>query len=1267
MNSDSKNPNTEFKMLRHDYLKIVAIAVAYFLAHKIAFFFPDQEKVIMLVWPAGGVSLAAFLLNPQRLWPALTLAFYISGITADVLLAGRSFITGVGYMTGNMVESIGCAWLILHWSGGFRRFTQVKEILALIAGTIFVNALSSCIGAGTSVLTRGASFVDSWQSWYISDGLGVLVMGPFIVAWINIRDLIVRFRLKVLIEGLCFLIVWSVVIWLIFAPIVHPLHLRPYILIPLLAWPAIRFGQRGVTLALMVLFAMAIASPSILNGPSIWKMLSESLANRLLELQLFLVFSAGVGYLLSAGYADLIRADEELKRSAERLELALQGANEGIWDWNIATGYVSYSNLWVEMIGYKPGELKPDVGTWEQLLHPDDKNKTMEALNKHLEDAQNEYKAEFRLKCKDGSWKWIQALGKVFQRDTDGKPERMSGIHLDITERKLLEEEREQYFRFFQASTDLMVIADPNGAFMKTNPACKETLGYCEAELVSKPFIDFVHPDDKQSTLDEMARQLQKGFSLNFENRYICKDGSFKWLSWRANYSKDEGITYATARDITKQKHIEKMLQEMHNLLEDVQKLSKLGGWKFDKGTGHITWTDEVYRIYGVGKDFDPDDISKSISFYSPEDMQTISQAFEKAVNFGEPYDLELQFVRLNGEHIWVRTIGNPIMENGKVVSVTGNIMDITDRKLAEESIRQNEERLKVALGIINMAVFNQDQELRYIWMYRPQLGYTTDQIVGKRDSDLLPPDLAQQTTKLKLQVLETGAGRRGEIQGTWNDKRIYYDLIVEPLRNSAGQIIGITGASLDITERKLEAQQVANALSFSKAIVEASPLGVFTYKASGECLLVNKAAVEITGGSVEKLLKQNFHQIESWKKLGLLLAADEALRTGEIVRKEVHGVTTFGKEIWYEAYFKSFIINDESHLLLMLGNIIERKQAADQLQRKQVMLARTEAIAHVGSWEWDVATDTVTWSDELFRIFHLDPADGAPSFAEHPNIFHPEDMAQLKLAVEAAVSEGTPYELELRAIRTDGETRKCLVRGNVQIGPGGKAARLFGSLQDITERKRAEDVIKRSLEEKEVMLKEIHHRVKNNMQVISSLLSLQAKGVADSTVKAMLEESRNRVSSMSLVHEKLYQSKDLAYIDFKEYLQSLVDGIANTYKRHDVVISMEMEPVALDVNVGIPCGLIVNELVSNSLKHAFPEGRKGTISLGINKNSEVNYVLFVADNGIGFSAEMDFRKPSTLGLQLVNVLSTQINGKIERSQEEGTRFSITFPRTSNS
>jgi two-component sensor histidine kinase/HAMP domain-containing protein len=216
----------------------------------------------------------------------------------------------------------------------------------------------------------------------------------------------------------------------------------------------------------------------------------------------------------------------------------------------------------------------------------------------------------------------------------------------------------------------------------------------------------------------------------------------------------------------------------------------------------------------------------------------------------------------------------------------------------------------------------------------------------------------------------------------------------------------------------------------------------------------------------------------------------------------------------------------------------------------------------------------------------------------------------------------------------------------------------------EIRERERAEELIRRSLREKEVMLQEIHHRVKNNMQVIYSLLDLQARGMTDQKVRAMFLESRNRITSIALIHEKLYRSTDLAYIDFREYLQGLVAGITDTYNRPDVIFSLDMEPVALDVNVGIPCGLIVNEMVSNCLKHAFPDGRKGTIRLGVGKNSEGSYLLFVEDNGIGFPEGVDFRNTSSLGLLLVNVLTNQIQGILELSREEGTMFSITFPGT---
>ncbi len=218
---------------------------------------------------------------------------------------------------------------------------------------------------------------------------------------------------------------------------------------------------------------------------------------------------------------------------------------------------------------------------------------------------------------------------------------------------------------------------------------------------------------------------------------------------------------------------------------------------------------------------------------------------------------------------------------------------------------------------------------------------------------------------------------------------------------------------------------------------------------------------------------------------------------------------------------------------------------------------------------------------------------------------------------------------------------------------------------RDISERKQAAAEIQRSLQEKNVMLKEIHHRVKNNLQVAFSLLSLQARQVTDPIYSAMFEESKNRILSMALIHQTLYQTTDLAHIDFKTYLQGLVGSIKASYHSPQVTVVVDMAARELDIKAGIPCGLIVNELVSNSLKYAFPDDRVGTITLGICPDSEGNNVLTVADNGIGFPTEIDFRNhSSSLGLQLVNVLTDQIRGTIELSRATGTCFSITFPAT---
>ena len=211
--------------------------------------------------------------------------------------------------------------------------------------------------------------------------------------------------------------------------------------------------------------------------------------------------------------------------------------------------------------------------------------------------------------------------------------------------------------------------------------------------------------------------------------------------------------------------------------------------------------------------------------------------------------------------------------------------------------------------------------------------------------------------------------------------------------------------------------------------------------------------------------------------------------------------------------------------------------------------------------------------------------------------------------------------------------------------------------------RKRTEAQIKSSLQEKDVLLKEIHHRVKNNMQVISSLLNLQSRHIQDPVVLEMFKESQRRIRSMALIHERLYQSSDLSRIEFSQYLRNLATHLFHSYQVDSsrIQLRLEAEEVHLNINTAIPCGLIVNELISNALKHAFPEGRSGTLGLDLRAVAGDGYVLRVKDDGVGFPENLDFRKTETLGMQIVSTLVDQIDGSIELTRKMGTEFIIHF------
>jgi PAS domain S-box-containing protein len=250
-------------------------------------------------------------------------------------------------------------------------------------------------------------------------------------------------------------------------------------------------------------------------------------------------------------------------------------------------------------------------------------------------------------------------------------------------------------------------------------------------------------------------------------------------------------------------------------------------------------------------------------------------------------------------------------------------------------------------------------------------------------------------------------------------------------------------------------------------------------------------------------------------------------------------------------------------------------------------------------------------------------------------------------------------YEIAIK--KKDGSTLPVELNSTVMTFEGKPTALVF--IRDLSARKKTEEQLKRTLHEKEILLREIHHRVKNNMQIMSSLLRLQSQSIRDKEASEKLAVSQNRIKSMALIHDSLYRSKDLSKVDFLDYIQKLTLHLRSMFgqdaERH--TFSLDLDHVYLEINTAIPCGLIINELVSNSLKHAFPGDTRGEVSIRMRKDRTGLHTLFIRDSGIGFPQDLDFQATDTLGMNIVTDLVKQLDGRISLDTERGTEFKISF------
>ena len=346
------------------------------------------------------------------------------------------------------------------------------------------------------------------------------------------------------------------------------------------------------------------------------------------------------------------------------------------------------------------------------------------------------------------------------------------------------------------------------------------------------------------------------------------------------------------------------------------------------------------------------------------------------------------------------------------------------------------------------------------------------------------------------------------------------------------------------------------------------------------------------------------------------------------------------------------------------------RRPGGLSLPWKPVLLDRSDPLARI----LDLADDAIISIDTRQRIvlfnhgaermfgYSAQQVEGKPldillppSLAEihrqHIHEFAGSEVTARRMGERSVIhgrrSDGTefPAEASISKVDVNGQTMFTVI------------------MRDVTQRTQAEERIKASLHEKEALLKEIHHRVKNNLQVISSLLALQARAVTDETTKTKFHESRDRIHSMALLHESLYQSDNLAWIDFPVYIKQLADHLFRSYgvTAERIRLRTDLDRLFLNMDTAVPCGLIVNELISNSLKYAFPEGRDGEIHVELRESRDRTASLTVADDGIGLDPGFDWVNARSLGLRLVRTLAQQLDATLEVGQGPGTRFQLTF------
>jgi PAS domain S-box-containing protein len=865
----------------------------------------------------------------------------------------------------------------------------------------------------------------------------------------------------------------------------------------------------------------------------------------------------------------------------------------------------------------------------------------------------------------------------------------ISVIATDVTRRHTaemaLKASEVKYRTIFDNANEAIIIFEPRTEkILEANSRALEQYGFSREEFVGMSL--------KKITMNvlrgeqQIEQMLRNGSYRDFETVHFRKDGTPLQLAVNASVidyngapailsiNRDVSYFRPTGEDLEQQ---HKVLQHLLESTDDIVSMQdREGRYLFFNGSPRYGLTLEDVR----GK--------TPYDFHHPSVARKMMERIYQVVATGRSVSAESR-LEWRGEVLWFLDQISPVRnDGGGVLSVVTISRNITERKKAEERLRRSEERYRAFIeqssdGIWRFETIQPipvslppEEQVEQFFQYGylaecneamlAMLGQASaEAVVGLPAGSLISRNNAQNLEALTTFIRSAYRLIDAEVREVAPDGTVRYTLNTYVGIVEEAHLVRVWGSRRDVTARtqvERELHLLAQTITSTKDLVSITDL-------DHRVLFVNDAFLSAYGYTLEELLGKPLSMVRSPgmsedQAAQILPATLEGGWYGEVLHRRKDG-SDFSLEVW-----TSVVRNNEGEPVAMVGvarDITERKRMEQALRQSEARLRRIT----------DTMQDIITVTDLAGVVQYASPSYstvlGSPVHeAVGQSVFakiHPDDVALASQTFASAVLARTGGRMEFRYRHASGDYLWLETVGNLLFDEQGNVTGVVFATRDITERKRVQDQITASLREKEVLLKEIHHRVKNNLQVISSLLSLQADAIQDQETRRALKESQNRVRSMAIIHQRLYQSGNLAEVNFGGYIKELCSQLFRSYgaASQKIALSMDTEEISLGVDKAIPCGIILNELVTNALKYAFADGKGGTVTVGLHAaNTQVQ--LVVRDDGLGMPAGVEHARSDSLGMKLVHMLVEQISGTLAcdpeepgRAERPGTRWTIQF------